>query len=129
MRNRNFSRVLGFGLALGFLGMGLAFLVGMTDESRFVKNPTPVFAIIAAGVLFYALLRGPIGRAVARMLEDRDEGDDQLEARVDQLELHIQDLGGDPVRIAELEERLDFAERLLAQRNAEPDSPLRGMQQ
>jgi hypothetical protein len=67
-----------------------------------------------AGVIFW-----PLARALARRLEGGGsaaglEGElDGLRNRVDQLE---QGQG----RVAELEERLDFAERLLAQ-SREPD--------
>jgi hypothetical protein len=107
-------------VTLGLTGMGLFFLFGVMEESRNVGNPTPVFAGIAAGAIYFALLRGPIGRAIGKMLEGSNTADDQLGIRVEQLEDRLAELGMDQVRIAELEERLDFAERLLAQRESVP---------
>jgi uncharacterized protein involved in exopolysaccharide biosynthesis len=54
------------------------------------------------------------------MLEGSSSQDDQLVMRVEQLEDRIAELGIDQVHVAELEERLDFAERMLAQ-SREPD--------
>jgi hypothetical protein len=117
MTSRNFSRALGVVLALGLTIIGMGFLAGMTQASRSVNTPAPVFGMVVAGAVFFALIRGPIGRAIGRMLEGPGESDDQLAARVDQLELLVQDMSADQQHVAELEERLDFAERLLAQRN------------
>jgi len=115
--SRNFSKALGVILALGLTIVGMGFIAGMIDESRNIKNPAPVvFGMIAAAAIFFALLRGGVGRAIGRMLE-ANEQDDQLAARVEQLELLVQDLNADQQHVAELEERVDFAERVLAQRN------------
>jgi ubiquinone biosynthesis protein UbiJ len=77
----------------------------------------PVFVTITlsliAGVTF--ILRGPVGKAIARRLEG------QQQSQVDSPEIagrlaQVDELSH---RVAELEERLDFAERLLA-RSREP---------
>lgn len=75
---------------LGDLGIGFAL-------------PVMILLIVAATVV----LRGPLGRAIARRLESGPTGgtDPML---VDE----VVELRG---RMLELEERLDFAERLLAQ--------------
>ena len=78
--------------------------------------PVALFISIAAVVI----LRGPIGRALADRLAGRagvgsGAGPDTTTAELDELRQ----------RVAELEERLDFAERLLArQREAERVAPL-----
>ena len=74
--------------------------------------PVALFFTIGA----VAILRGPIGKALADRLAGRvpqqvPPGDSE-EVRADVDELRY--------RVAELEERLDFAERVLAQRR-EPD--------
>lgn len=112
------SKFWGVAITLGLTGMGLFFLFATMEESRNVGNPTPVFAGIAAGAIYFALLRGPVGKAIGKMLEGSNTPDDQLGMRVEQLEDRLAELGMDQVRIAELEERLDFAERLLAQRES-----------
>jgi hypothetical protein len=70
---------------------------------------------------------GPIAKAVGRWIESKSGGGShrahELEARVANLESLLQQTppgGVAAERIAELEERLDFTERLLAQR-AEPE--------
>jgi hypothetical protein len=112
------SKFWGVVLTLGLTGGALTFLVAMMEESRAIDNPTPVFAVLVGGAIFFALLRGPIGKTIARMLEGSGGHDDQLLSRVEQLEDRLAELGMDQVRVAELEERLDFAERLLSQREA-----------
>ena len=78
--------------------------------------------LVAIGVFF-----GPVAKAVGRWIESKTGGGSQrvheLENRVAELESLSQRTppGGVPAdRLAELEERLDFAERLLAQRG-EPE--------
>lgn len=66
----------------------------------------------------------PVFKALAKRLEGRSASDDariaMLEARLDSMEgraLTSGEVDNQFVRIAELEERLDFAERLLTQRS------------
>jgi hypothetical protein len=60
----------------------------------------------------------PLVRALARRLEGRGGQDAALRGEVEQLHQRLGEV--DQVRIAELEERLDFTERMLAQ-SREPD--------
>jgi membrane protein implicated in regulation of membrane protease activity len=93
--------LIGCFLAIGFtivavnVGEGFAIPVGIT-------------AFVAAAVI----LRGPLGKALARRIEGRQEAGDN-EALVQAME----ELRG---QMAELEERVDFAERVMAQQR-EPD--------
>jgi len=75
-------------------------------------NPAEMFALFAVAFVFVKVL-GPIGAAIGhRIRGGRDSAPDQhLAAEVDELR----------TRLAEVEERLDFAERLLAQ----PQQPVR----
>ena len=112
------SRGWGFALIVVLTGMGLGLLGGLTDGPRSNKGPETVFAMIAAGAIYYALYRGPVGKAIAKMLEgDSSTMDDDAVNRMYDLEVRVAELSADQMRVAELEERLDFAERLLAQRN------------
>ena len=83
---------------------------------------------LAIGAAAVALLFGPIGSALARRLAGRSEpGEAQAEiedmrARVTE---EVDDLKN---RLAEVEERLDFAERLLA-RGGQADQLSAGAQQ
>lgn len=71
-----------------------------------IENLATIVAI--TGILGFVAL-GPIGRALARRIEGRGIEAEDLERRLGQLDLQSR-------RLQELEERLDFAERLLAQR-------------
>jgi hypothetical protein len=77
--------------------------------------PPPVVMLIFFGMLAagFAILY-PLVRAIARRLEGR-QADPGLRAEVDELRMRLHEMEGQQGRVAELEERLDFAERLLAQ--------------
>jgi Tfp pilus assembly protein PilO len=62
----------------------------------------------------------PLARALARRLEGRGAVDAALRAEMEQLHHRLGEVDVMQGRIAELEERLDFTERLLAQ-SREPD--------
>jgi hypothetical protein len=111
------SRFWGVVTTLGLTGAALFFLFGVMEESRNMNNPTPAMAGVAAAVIFFALLRGPVGRAIGKMLEGQSVPDEQLTERIEQLEDRLAELSNDQRHVAELEERLDFAERVLAQRS------------
>jgi CO dehydrogenase/acetyl-CoA synthase alpha subunit len=74
------------------------------------------------------ILRGPVGRALARRIEGTTGLDADAQVRLDQLDRRLTDLEVGQVRapelealqgcVGELEERLDFAERMLAQQRA-----------
>jgi len=69
---------------------------------------------LAIGAAAVALLFGPIGSALARRLGGRpDPGDAHVE--IEEMRARVTDEVDDlKNRLAEVEERLDFAERLLA---------------
>lgn len=79
-------------------------------------NIAEAFAFIALAFVIVKVL-GPIGAAIGERLRGRRDSpsDHRLAAEVDELR----------TRLAEVEERLDFAERLLA-RGAEADQIPRG---
>ena len=77
----------------------------------------PVIAIVAVVIAVAAVLY-PIARAWARRLE-AGHRDDESAARLEAVEQRLGELDAAQARVAELEERLDFAERILAER-AEP---------
>ena len=74
--------------------------------------PVALFFTIGA----VAILRGPIGKALADRLAGRVPHGVQS-AETDALQAEVEELR---YRVTDLEERLDFAERVLAQRR-EPD--------
>ncbi len=69
---------------------------------------------LAIGAAAVGLLFGPIGSAVARRIVGRPEPDD-AHAGIEEIRGRVTDEVEDlRNRLAEVEERLDFAERLLA---------------
>ena len=82
----------------------------------------PVLMGIAVmmGLTATAVLRGPLGKALARRLEGPPALADTSARQLDDLQVRLVDLEAQVGRIHELEERLDFAERLLA-RAREPE--------
>lgn len=83
---------------------------------------------LALGFGFLGFWFGPIAKAVGRWIESKTGGTSrqqvhELESRVAELEqlvLRTPAQGVPAERVAELEERLDFAERVLSQRG-EPE--------
>ena len=74
-----------------------------------------IFAIIAGSVI----VLWPLVRAISRRIEGRTE-DPELRRELEELRMRVREIEGEQARFAELEERLDFAERLLAQARSEP---------
>jgi len=77
-------------------------------------------AALMLGILFIAstaavlILRGPIGKAIGRRLEGKAGPDAGQLQRLEELELRLANIEHDRARLGDLEERLDFTERLLA---------------
>jgi hypothetical protein len=76
-----------------------------------------IITLVVMGTLL--LMVWPLIRAFARRLEGRGAAS-ELEAEVDALRARLDQVEQGQTRVAELEERLDFAERMLAQ-TREPD--------
>ena len=62
----------------------------------------------------------PLVRALARRLEGRGSVDAALRSELEQMQHRLAEVDALQMRVGELEERLDFAERMLAQ-TREPD--------
>ncbi len=73
-------------------------------------------------LVIWALFTGGItcGIWVAIVMVGRQKRIDAGRRDLDEMNARLDDLDGAEQRVAELEERLDFAERLLAQKRAEP---------
>lgn len=82
-------------------------------------GPPLVLMIVVAALAASVIILWPIVRAFARRLEGK-AGDPALRAEMEQLHARLGEVETLQTRVADLEERLDFAERLLAQ-NREPD--------
>lgn len=77
--------------------------------------PIALFLSIAAVLIF----RGPLGKGLGERLAGRAADAEDLAAR-EALRAEVEELKG---RLAELEERMDFGERLLAERASRPNLP------
>lgn len=113
------GRFAGVLMTLALVGMGLFYLAFVLDEGRMFNGPLPALALAAGAAILAAVFLGPVGRAIVRMLEGAalPQHDDETQLRLEDLEARQAELSLEQRRVAELEERLDFAERLLAQRN------------
>jgi Tfp pilus assembly protein PilO len=79
-----------------------------------------VLLIIIAALTATVIILWPVMRAFGRRLEGKGGGDAALRSDVDQLHSRLAEVDMLQARVTELEERVDFTERLLAQ-NREPD--------
>jgi len=79
--------------------------------------PALVLSLITLTLGATFILRGPLGKALADRMAGRAARDD---ADVAQLRAEVDDLRD---LVGELQERLDFAERLLAQQRERPGLP------
>ena len=82
--------------------------------------PGSVLLIIIAALTATVIILWPVMRAFGRRLEGKGAADPALRADVEHLHARLAEVDALQGRIAELEERVDFTERLLAQ-NREPD--------
>ncbi|MBI2074122.1 MAG: hypothetical protein HYT81_13995 [Gemmatimonadetes bacterium] len=80
--------------------------------------PALVILIITLTLGATFVLRGPLGKALA----DRIGGRARDDAPIERLNREVAELRGE---MAEVQERLDFAERLLAQQRERPGLPER----
>jgi Tfp pilus assembly protein PilO len=87
--------------------------------------PTIVFIVVAA-LAATVIILWPLMRAFGRRLEGKGGGDAALRAEVEQLQLRSAEVDSLHHRVAELEERVDFTERLLAQTHDPQGRALRG---
>ena len=83
-------------------------------------GPPIVLLIVIAALTATVIILWPIMRAFGRRLEGRGAADPALRADVEQVHARLAEIDALQARISELEERVDFTERLLAQ-NREPD--------
>jgi hypothetical protein len=108
-------RIAGLGVVFGLVIMALMFLVFVIDEAG--RQGAEFMAVGLVGLVAIAgmLLLGPVGKAIASLLAGEGGEDHALAARVADLEDRLQELTLESQRFLEIEERLDFTERLLTQ--------------
>ncbi len=78
--------------------------------------------IVFLGLLATTIILWPIMRAFGRRLEGKAAPDPALQAEIEQLQHRLGEVDVLQQRVAELEERLDFTERILAQARARGSS-------
>lgn len=78
-------------------------------------GPPLVLMIVLAALTATVIILWPIMRAFGRRLEGRGSADSALKADVDHLHARLGEMDSLQARVLELEERVDFTERLLAQ--------------
>jgi Tfp pilus assembly protein PilO len=89
-------------------------------------GPPAVVFIVVAALAASVIILWPLMRAFARRVEGKGSGDAALRAEVDQLQTRLSEMDALHHRVAELEERVDFTERLLAQAHDAPSRVLPG---
>lgn len=119
------SRFVGMVLVLGLAGMSLLFMAFLLDQSRHGDGGLFVAGMAGLAAMGWLLLRGPVGKAIAGILEGQGQGDELLSQQVADLEARLAEIeqrgltSGEVeqayARLSEMEERLEFTERLLAQ--------------
>ena len=82
--------------------------------------PWVVLALSLAALAAAALILGPIARALGRSIEARTGRRFGTAADLERLQERVSELETITPRLAELEERLDFAERVLTRPAAAP---------
>jgi Tfp pilus assembly protein PilO len=90
-----------------------------------VGMPLEQFLITMAAIIGTVVaLRGPIGRALAARIEGRRAPDHETQMELEDLRARVAALEEGHAQLAELQERIEFAERLLAaKRERRPELP------
>ena len=119
-----FSRALAMFLVL-FLGISsLLFMVFLLEEVSNEGFEVMLLGLLGLLGLGALLFQGPVGKAIAAMLEGTGTaGDANLNARLADAEDRLQELSLEAQRMIDLEDRLDFAERLLASQQTPAITP------
>lgn len=116
------SRITGMVLGTSMVVMGLLFVTWAIEGPGSRGYEYLLTALASGAGISFVALRGPLGRSIGRMIEG-EESDEQLELRVEELEARLAgmeqraltsgEVEAQFVRLSEVEERLEFAERVL----------------
>ena len=107
----------GFGFAVGAIGLGL--IGAFIALSVVIGEDFAIPAMVVGAILSAIALRGPVGKALAHWIDGSARG--EVGQLPEENAAEIEDMR---IRLVELEERLDFAERLLTRgRDSAPVSP------
>ncbi len=96
-----------------FIGLGLlaAYVALSAIVGRGFAIPVGILGVVGGVVV----MLGPVGKAIAGRISGRSVAGLTPE-ELDEIHARLQELEQSQARLAELEERVDFTERLLAQR-------------
>ncbi|MGE5926555.1 MAG: hypothetical protein ACM357_04325 [Gemmatimonadota bacterium] len=86
-------------------------IVGGEDAMSAPVFILALLAILATAIIIFL----PLMKAWARRIESRGLDAGEVRAELDDLRMRMQELESERTRVVELEERIDFAERLLTQ--------------
>ncbi len=113
----------GTGLLVVLFGALLAGLAMVVGAPPYVE--TPVRFVLGAGILgtMAVVLGGPIGKAIGAQLRGDNLGSGVENRILGQLDEISQDMQSLRDEVAQLHERMDFAERLLTQGAKPPQLP------
>jgi hypothetical protein len=121
-----FGRFLGMALVMFLVVMAGGFLVYVLDDLARRGSEVALLGLAGLAGMSWLVFRGPVGKALASMLEGSSGGEDHvLASRVADLEDRLQEVSLETQRFLEIEERLEFTERLLAQ-HTDPARRLEG---
>ncbi len=81
-------------------------------------GPPAIVMIVFLALVATTVILWPIMRALARRLEGKGAADPALQAEIEQLQQRLGEVDVLQQRVAELEERIDFTERMLARAQA-----------
>ncbi len=121
-----FSKVLGMGMVLFLVMLSGLYMVFLLDEVSRRGTEFVLAGLLGLVAVAWVLFRGPVGKAIAGMLEGHEaEHDPMVGARLAEVEDRLQEISLETQRLMEIEDRLDFTERLLAQ-HTDPGRLVRG---
>ena len=89
-------------------------------------DPPAIVMLVLLITVAVTLICWPIARAIARRLEGKPSVTPALQGELDQLHHRLADVDLLQQRVAELEERLEFTERLLARGEGQATLPRGG---
>jgi hypothetical protein len=113
-------------MVLGLVVLAGGFMIYLIEEGSSDGFEFMVLGLAALGGFGWLIFRGPVGKALASMLDGGSGAEDQmLASRVADLEDRLQEVSLETQRFLEIEERLEFTERLLAQ-HTDPARRLEG---
>jgi DNA repair exonuclease SbcCD ATPase subunit len=89
------------------------------DFSQVIVGPEVVPAwvpyVAALGIIMFGIIMFPIVRALARRIEGKTSNEAELRGEIEALHQRVADLEAVEQRMSELENRIEFSERLLTQ--------------